>query len=170
MEFNLQTDGNNYEAIIIPHGGSQHPVEMDSDITEEIGPGIVRSKKNLWLNGFDIFNFSVTEVPPNIRALMEGSGNSLDEMDHFIMHQANYLLNETIRKKLKIPAEKVPYSLKEFGNTSSASIPLTMVTELKEELSGSKKKLVLSGFGVGLSWGSVILETNNLLIPGIIEI
>src|SRR5690606_8571370 len=99
------------------------------------------------------------------QALLDYSNVSLDSIDYFIMHQANMLLNETIRKKLKIPVNKVPYSLKDYGNTSSASIPLTIVSNLKNELANGESKLLLSGFGVGLSWGSVILNTKNLLIP-----
>jgi len=85
------------------------------------------------------------------------------------MHQANKLMNESIRKKFKFPQEKTPYSIDRFGNTSSASIPLTMVTELAKPLSSGKNKLLLSGFGVGLSWGSVFLETEHLVIPELIE-
>jgi 3-oxoacyl-[acyl-carrier-protein] synthase-3 len=85
------------------------------------------------------------------------------------MHQANKLINESIRKKLKIEKDKVPYSLAKFGNTSSASIPLTIVSELKNNLSKGKHKLILSGFGVGLSWASVLLDTNNLICTEVLE-
>jgi 3-oxoacyl-[acyl-carrier-protein] synthase-3 len=74
-------------------------------------------------------------------------------------------MNETIRKQLKLDPEKVPSSLESFGNTSSASIPLTIVTELADKVKNSKLTLLLSGFGVGLSWGSVILETENIVCP-----
>lgn len=170
MDFNLQSDGSGYEAIIIPHGGARQPVFEESDIATEYDKGVIRKKKNLWLNGFDVFNFSVKEVPVSIRYLLEQYGYTVDEIDYFIMHQANLLMNETIRKKLKINPEKVPYSLKDYGNTSSASIPLTMVVNLKEQLANHKNKLLLSGFGVGLSWGSVVLDTENLVIPDIVEL
>jgi 3-oxoacyl-[acyl-carrier-protein] synthase-3 len=170
MDFNLQTDGSNYGAIIIPHGGSRRPVDNESDVEQEFEKGIIRKQKNLSLNGFDVFNFSIKEVPPNIKKLLEEYKYNIDQIDYFVMHQANLLLNETIRKKLKIHADKVPYSLRDFGNTSSASIPLTMVTNLKNELTTKKKRILLSGFGVGLSWGSVILDTVNLIIPDIIEL
>jgi len=76
------------------------------------------------------------------------------------MHQANLIMNETIRKKLKIEAEKVPYSLEDYGNTSSASIPLTMA--LVKELKENATKLLLSGFGVGLSWGNALIENDAI--------
>lgn len=170
MDFSLQSDGSNHQAIIIPHGGSRHPITEESEVIMEIEKGVVRKKKNLALNGLDIFNFSVKEVPPNVRELMAHFGYAAEDIDYFVMHQANLLMNETIRKKLKFPPEKVPYSLRDYGNTSSASIPLTMLACLQKELSTGKNKLLLSGFGVGLSWGSVILDTENLILPGIFEI
>ncbi len=74
-------------------------------------------------------------------------------------------MNDTIRKQLKIDPVKVPSSLQDFGNTSSASIPLTIVTELCDKVKNSKFTFLLSGFGVGLSWGSVILKTENIICP-----
>ena len=93
----------------------------------------------------------------------------MDAINYFIMHQANLLMNETLRKMMKIEPERVPYSIQEYGNTSSASIPLTMVTRLASVLRSERKQLLLSGFGVGLSWGSVILTTNNIICPEVIE-
>ena len=90
------------------------------------------------------------------------------DYDYLVMHQANLLMNETIRKKLKIPAEKVPYSLADYGNTSSASIPLTIVSQLAERAKQPARWL-FSGFGVGLSWGCVSLQTDHLVCPPVIE-
>jgi 3-oxoacyl-[acyl-carrier-protein] synthase-3 len=80
------------------------------------------------------------------------------------------MMNELIRKKLQIPEAKHPYSLKEFGNTSCASIPLTIVTEYRDEIERGKKRLLLCGFGVGLSWGACCLETENVICPELIEL
>ena len=170
MDFSLNSDGRNHQAIIIPHGGSRNPLADDSDVAVEVEKGVVRTKKNLALNGMDIFNFSVKEVPPDVNQLMARYGHTIDDIDYFIMHQANLLMNETIRKKLKFPPEKVPYSLRDYGNTSSASIPLTMIACLQKELSAGENKLLLSGFGVGLSWGSVVLDTKDLVLPAIFEL
>jgi len=79
-------------------------------------------------------------------------------------------MNEKIRKKLKLPVEKVPYSLKDFGNTSSASIPLTMVTQLKNELETKSLNHIACGFGVGLSWGSVYFNTDKIVVSPLIEL
>jgi 3-oxoacyl-[acyl-carrier-protein] synthase-3 len=86
------------------------------------------------------------------------------------MHQANKLMNESIRKKLKIDPEKYPYSIGQYGNTSSASIPLTIVAALAEEVSEKELNMLLSGFGVGLSWGSVVLRTDKIYCPDVIEL
>jgi 3-oxoacyl-[acyl-carrier-protein] synthase-3 len=167
--FNLQSDGGGAGAIIIPDGGLRHPISEKTYINEEVDNGIIRHRKNLWLNGLDVFSFSVREAPENINALMQFAKIDKEDIDQYVFHQANFLMNETIRKKLKIPAEKVPYSLPEFGNTSSASIPLTIVAKLSEQVR-VPQKWVLSGFGVGLSWGSCYFETESMVCPEIIFI
>ena len=170
MAFNLQTDGGGYEAIIIPDGGIRNFASPETSFTyEKIAEGIERHRLHIALDGIEVFNFSLREVAPNVKALLANQGCGIDEIDFFVMHQANKLMNETVRKQLKIPAEKYPYSISEFGNTSSASIPLTMAHCIKKELEGKSLKLLLSGFGVGLSWGSAIIETDKIYCPGIIE-
>ncbi len=167
--FNLQSDGSGANAIIIPDGGLRNPINEKTYVNEEIEKGVIRHRRNLWLNGLDVFNFSVREAPANIKALIEFAKINAEDVDHFVFHQANFLMNETIRKKLKIPAEKVPYSLKDFGNTSSASIPLTIIANLHEQ-ARLPKKWIFSGFGVGLSWASCYLETEDLVCPEVLYI
>jgi len=161
-QFNLQSDGSGKNAIIIEHGHSRHPYDESSEVLEEIEPGISRTKKNLSLNGTDIFNFALREVASNINSLYEWSGLDKERTDFAVFHQANKLINESVRKKLKMPVEKVPYSIDAFGNTSSASIPLTICHALKEQVKDAKLNLLLSGFGVGYSWGSVLLSSSGI--------
>ena len=170
MMFNLQTDGKGYKAIIIPDGGIRNLVTPESFVEEKFAEGVERDRLKIALDGMEVFQFSLREVPPNIRALMEKTGKSLEEVDYFVLHQANKLMNESIRKKLGIPAEKCPYSIGDYGNTSSASIPLTINHALREPLENGRVSMVLSGFGVGLSWGSVYVETDLIACPEIIEI
>ncbi|MFK7784706.1 MAG: 3-oxoacyl-ACP synthase III family protein [Crocinitomicaceae bacterium] len=144
--FNLQTDGKGYQAIEQKRGEA------------------------MTMNGHQVFHFGLKEVVPNVKSVLEENQTGIDQIDHFIFHQANLLMNESIRRKLKIPAEKVPYSLGEFGNTSCATIPLTIVSALKSALSKGQKTCLLSGFGVGLSWGSGIVTFSNCVCPDLIEI
>ncbi|HTF04410.1 MAG TPA: ketoacyl-ACP synthase III [Bacteroidia bacterium] len=162
--FNLQSDGSGKDAIIIPHGGIRNPITPESLIEKEYEPGVTRHLRNLWLNGLDVFNFSVREAPPNVNELLQVMNKTVEDIDFLVMHQANFLMNETIRKKLKFPAEKVPYTLKQYGNTSSASIPLTLVDQFSKQ-PNPHNRLLLASFGVGLSWGSCYLETDNLVCP-----
>jgi 3-oxoacyl-[acyl-carrier-protein] synthase-3 len=169
LTFSLQSDGSGHEAIIVREGAKRKPYTKESFDLVDIGNGIKRAPRNLELNGTDVFNFSVTEVPKNINDFFERTGTTPESYDYFVMHQANMIMNETIRRKLKFPPEKVPYTLSKYGNTSSASIPLTIVSELRDKVK-SPAKLLLSGFGVGLSWGTVSIKSNGLVCPELIEL
>ena len=169
MHFNMQTDGSGYDALIIRDGGARHTMSRKSFEIKKIDKGIYRSRLHLELNGIDVFNFSLREVVPNIKALLKHTDQSLDSVDYLVFHQANRLINETLRKMLKLDPAKMPYSIREYGNTSGASVPLTLVTQLKEPLENEKLHLLLSAFGVGLSWGSVLLDTDHVVCPDVIE-
>lgn len=169
MQFNLQTDGAEYDDIIISDGGMRNKISGNSLQEIETGKSNFRAPIHMKLDGIRIFNFALREVAPNIKALCEAAKKTQDEIDFFVLHQANRLMLESVRKKLGVEETKVPYSLYDFGNTSSASIPLTMVTNLRDDLMNRKLKLLLSGFGVGLSWGSVLLETENIFVSPLIE-
>lgn len=170
MKYHFATDGSGYEAIIIPDGGYRNPFSIDSLKYEAINPGISRNKLHTILNGMDVFSFGISKAPQTVKKLLEYIDLSIDDVNYYTFHQANYFMNEKIRKKLKLSEEKVPYSLKNFGNTSSASIPMTLITELKDNLKTTKLKHVACGFGVGLSWGSVFFETDKIVVSDIIEI
>jgi|MGYP001198532153 3-oxoacyl-[acyl-carrier-protein] synthase-3 len=170
MQFNLQTDGAGYEAIIIYDGGVRNLASKRSFATKKYGEGIYRNRLQIALNGIEVFNFSLREVVPNIKTTLKHFNRELPEFDFLLFHQANRLINETLRKMLKADPEKVPYSLREFGNTSCASIPLTMVSQIQESLQEKPNKLLLSAFGIGLSWGTVLLETDTLVVPPLTEL
>lgn len=169
FRFHLASDGSGYETIIIPDGGYRNPTTTASFEQTVFEPGITRNKLNLALDGMNVFSFGMKRVPESVNQLMAHLNISDDRVDYYIFHQANKFLNEKIRKKLNISEEKVPYSLKDFGNTSSASIPLTLLLTGKE-LHHSKKNIIACGFGVGLSWGTVYLTTDDLVCSELIEI
>ena len=169
MHFSLNTRGAGRQAIHIPHGGARQPVTDKSLKTEVDEGGSERAPVHLHMNGLDVFNFGLNEVAADALKILSITGSTVEEIDYFVMHQANRLLNESIRRKTGIPAQKVPYSLGKSGNTSCASIPVTMVSEISTESKTRKLNLLLSGFGAGLSWGSAIVRTNKLVVPGMIE-
>ncbi len=168
--FELGTDGEGSDAIKIKDGGARNKIEAETSLTYNlIDPDNnlsgVRRNVDLELNGVDIFNFAIKVVPETIRKLLENTSTQGDEIDLLFLHQANLFMNETIRKKLKIPKEKTPISLPSFGNTNGASIPLTIVSHFADiEKTTEKLNVVLCGFGVGLSWGAVNLRLSSNMI------
>lgn len=122
----------------------------------------------LHMNGQAVFTFGLGTVAKEIRALLDESGLTTDQVDHLLLHQANRFLNDAIMRKTGFRQNQTPASLHEFGNTSCATIPVTLVSQLAEKLRDEHLTLLLSGFGVGLSWGNVILTTDKLVCPEII--
>ncbi|MEQ8414423.1 MAG: ketoacyl-ACP synthase III [Imperialibacter sp.] len=170
LKIHAATDGSSHKAIMIPDGGFRNFFSSDSLVEHEIEPGIVRNSLQSILDGPGVFTFGITKAPKSISGVLEYFDIKIDAIDYLVLHQANKMMNEKIRKKLKIEPEKVPYSLPEYGNTSSSSIPLTMVSQLCYPLRFRHNVIVACGFGVGLSWASVILETNKIVCPPVIEI
>lgn len=170
MTFVMHTDGSGHDAIICRDGGSKHPVSSESLLEKDIADGIKRNPMQLAMDGMSVFTFGISKAPKAVNELLAVTGVCAEEIDMFTFHQANLFMNEKIRKKLKLATEQVPYSLDEFGNTSSASIPLTMVTRCAEDLRTKKLKHVACGFGVGLSWGAVRFDTDRIAIPALVEI
>lgn len=169
MYFHTATDGSGAEAIIIPDGAYRNGISKESLKIEVDTDGLNRSKLNTKMDGMDVFAFAVSKAPKSVAALLEKLQIPQEDIDCFVFHQANRFLNEKIRKKLKIDASKVPYSLLNYGNTSCATIPLTLVTERQEQLQNSRMNIVGCAFGVGLSWGSVYFSTENIICLDLIE-
>lgn len=166
----LCTDGSNYDVIMIEDGGYRNPVSPDSLIIRTNEDGTIRNKLQSYLDGTSVFTFGISQAPRCVKRLLEHFQIEKDEIDYYIFHQANMLMNEKIRDKLGLEVNKVPYTLKNFGNTSSASIPLTLVNQLQSELVNKSLHIVGCGFGVGLSWGAVSFNTDSIVCPDLIEI
>ena len=109
-----------------------------------------------------VFNFALKNVPKSINNTLALAKITTDQLDYLVLHQANQLITDSIRKKMNVPQEKCPCSIGSFGNTSSASIPLTLCSELSEALKKERLCLLLCGFGVGFSWASLLLSTHNV--------
>lgn len=164
------TDGTGFDAIIRPCGGTRNPIDEHTFDLVECEDGRRRHGMQTRMKGMDVFAFGITTAPKSIKKLAKKAGFEYSDYDYFIFHQANRKMNEVIRTKLKLPEEKVPYSMTYFGNTSSASIPLTIVTQLREALQGRTARLIGCGFGVGLSWGTIAFEVSNPVISPLIEV
>ncbi|HEX8269218.1 MAG TPA: ketoacyl-ACP synthase III [Flavobacterium sp.] len=169
MHFDLGSDGSGYEAIIVPFGGTRNIVTTEALLESEVEPGITRNSCQLVLDGMDVFSFGITQAPKTVKNLFSAFSIDAESVDYFVFHQANRMMNQMIAKKLKLPAEKVPYSLQLFGNTSSATIPLTVVSQLKDKLKAGKTNMVFCGFGVGLSWATVYLEIDDSVALNLVE-
>ena len=169
FKFHFGTDGSGYDAIIIPDGGSRNQITPESLIMQEV-EGKMVNRLQPRMKGMDVFGFGITAAPKSIKKTAEHFSLDLETYDYFIFHQANLMMNEKIRNKLKLPAEKVPYSIGEYGNTSSASIPLTIVTQLIGRIENQKTNFMCCGFGVGLSWATVAFSTENIIVNELIEL
>lgn len=167
--FHLGTDGSGFDAIITPDGGSRNQItEKSFEYYDYEGKRINRLHSRM--KGMDVFSFGITTAPKSIKKLSEHFGLDYQDADYYVFHQANLKMNNFIVKKLKLDSSKVPNSLQLFGNTNGASIPMTIVTQLKEQLR-EPRKLLCCGFGVGLSWGTVLFETdNNIIISDLVEL
>lgn len=168
--FNMNTDGSGADAIMIKDGGYRNMFTLKSLEKHEHAKDIVLDDIHCALDGMSVFSFGITKAPKSVKGLAEHFEIDVDSIDLFTFHQANMFMNEKIRKKLNLPLEKVPYCIRDYGNTSCASIPLTLVTQVNDRLKTEKLKHIACGFGVGLSWGSVYFETEHIVVPKIIEL
>lgn len=169
MYFHFGTDGSSYQAIYIPDGGCRSPFKESSLKYEQIEPGVYKNKLHGIMDGLAVFSFAMSKAPKSIKTLSEHFNLDYQSIDYLLLHQGNLLMDDTIVKKLKINKEKVPYSLKNYGNTSGASIPVTIVDQIRDQITSKHLKLIGCGFGVGLSWGSIYFETDKICCPPIIE-
>lgn len=169
FQFHFGTDGSGYDAILLPDGGARNQVTPQSFELKEYEGKMMHSLQT-HMKGMDVFSFGITTAPKSIKKLAEHFGFDYLDYDYYIFHQANMKMNNQIVKKLKLDPEKVPSCMYRFGNTSSASIPLTIVGELNGKFENKPTKFICCGFGVGLSWGTVAFETKDIVIPKIVNV
>ena len=161
--FALHSDGKGHAAIKIPAGAHRQPVDATTGIEATDAEGSVRTPENLYMNGLEVFNFTLREEPKAVRELMEFSGDSVATIDAFVFHQANRFILSNLAKRIQAPEAKVPWTTAErYGNQSSASIPAALCDALGARLQQQPLRLLCSGFGVGLSWASAVIEVGPL--------
>ena len=166
----LNSDGSRADLIMIKAGGYRHPSTPETLMERVVDEyGNMRSEEQGYMKGGDVFNFVIREIPRDLKKTLAESGKTVDELDYIVFHQANNFINSYIAKKMKLDVNKIPHTIEKFGNTSSVSVPLTIVSELKGKLNGSKT-LMLSAFGVGMTWASAIVSFVDTKISDIVEV
>jgi 3-oxoacyl-[acyl-carrier-protein] synthase-3 len=162
LQFSFGVDGSGYKAVWTEYGGTRNPITPEAIQEREIAPGIVRRGIDMVVNGLDVFAFAIKVPPRSLLEFVEHFNINIEEVDYLFLHQANKFIDERIRKRLKMPEEKLPLCLQDFGNTNSASIPLAMVVCKAEELKNKNNDCLGCGFGVGLAWGSIHYHADHL--------
>jgi len=166
----VMTDGGRFQSLYVPAGGFRQPSTEATRQVREQPDGGMRSEDHLYMNGMEIFKFSVTDVVKTVADFMEAEKLTPGDVGHLFLHQANGFMNDKIARKLKFPPEQVPYTIEFYGNTGSASIPLTMAHHFSQQGSAAKVRCLLSGFGVGLSWGVATMVLDGVYAPPIVEL
>lgn len=165
--FILRSDGAGEDAVKIP-AGMRKPITKESlDVTER-EDGNWRNDLEVYMNGMDVFNFAMSVVPSTIKEVCKTTGTELSDVDYLVFHQANKFMTDFFVKYLRFDKTKVPYCIQKYGNTSSTSVPLTMVSELEGKLENGNK-IVMAGFGAGLSWGVALMPVGDIKISHVIE-
>ncbi len=164
--FMLRTDGSGEDAVKIP-AGMRIPITRASIVETERENGNFRSDIQVYMDGMEVFNFAIKVVPKGVEEILSVSKKELAEIDWLIFHQSNKFMTDFFIKKLKFPTERVPYCIQRFGNTSSASVPLTICSGLNGVR--NDETVIMCGFGAGLSWGTVLITLEDCKVSSIIE-
>ena len=168
--FSMNSDGFRADLIMIPAGGYRKMSSAETVVEKVVDEfGNMRSEEQGYMRGGDVFNFVIREIPRDIKNTVAYAGKEMDSFDYVVFHQANNFINSYIAKKMKLNTEKIPSTIAKFGNTSSVSVPLTIVSELQGKLEG-KKELLLTAFGVGMTWATGVVPFVDCKISDIVEV
>jgi 3-oxoacyl-[acyl-carrier-protein] synthase-3 len=166
--FVLGTDGSGESHLRVPSGGFRQRYSPEALLRREYENGNRRADVELFMNGPEIFAFTLREVPRLIAEVLAETSSSVDDIDYFVFHQANQFMLQHLFRRLKLPSEKAILGLRNYGNTSSASVPLALVTELRQCLRDKPSRLLVAGFGVGFSWAAASLQCAPLVVPELV--
>ena len=155
-KFVLGTDGSGYKNLIVPNGGLRNRYNPNAEEIDD-GAGNIRTENNFYMNGPEVFNFTIKVVPKLFLDILKENKTNLEDLDYVIFHQANKYINEYLRKKISIPEEKYCIDLLHTGNTVSNTIPIAIKNSLDNKIIKKDDKVLLAGFGVGYSWGGTII-------------
>ncbi len=166
----VNMDGTGAKAIMIPAGGFRTPASEETAVMREDMAGNLRSLNNIVMQGDDVFNFVQREVPPMIDRLLERANKKVEDVDWYMFHQPNKLMLNKLAEAIGIPYEKMPSNIVEnFGNASGVTVPTCISYNLGDKLTKESYEICMAGFGVGLTWSSILMRVGNLSFNNIIE-
>ena len=167
---NLKMDGTRNEALMIPAGGMRMPSTPATALFDDVGDANFRAKDHLRMDGSAVFNFVQVEVPPMIESLMAAAGETMEAVDWFVFHQPNRFMLQKLADKMKIAHARMPSNVVEhFGNSSGVTIPVAIAFNLGDRMLTEQFRICLAGFGVGLTWGSMLLRLGELNFCDLLE-
>jgi len=156
FEFVLGSDGSGYNNLIVKAGGFRHPYNKDPEI-KMTNSGDIYTDNNLYMNGREIFNFTIEAVPLVVKECLMKNNLTIDEVDYFIFHQANKFMIDYLRQKIGIPENRFYNNIELTGNTVSSTIPIALKDAKDNSIIKPGDKILICGFGVGYSWGATII-------------
>lgn len=172
MFFYFGTNSEGGKSLARVDGGYRNPYTVETlqreldRLAGRLPPEQIVSK----MDSMDVFSFAITKIPKALKRLCAEFAIDVNDIDKLVLHQANKLIVETIAKKMKVPMDKVPLGLQNYGNTTSASVPLAFVAGCKQELISGVLRNLVCGFGTGLAWGAAYFETEKIVCPDVVEI
>jgi 3-oxoacyl-[acyl-carrier-protein] synthase-3 len=168
---NIKVDGSGWDALMVPAGGMKVRPGPQTAIPAVDASGNARAPDNLVMRGDAVFNFVMKEVPPMIQSLLEDGGVGVSQVDSFVFHQPNPFMLRRLAEKLSVPQSKMPMDLvRHFGNSSGVSIPAVLCTSFDASYFVQSRLMCLAGFGVGLTWGSLLMPMSNLSFVRVLEV
>ena len=166
----MKMDGSHADVLQIPAGGFRMPCGAGTSVQVEDEAGNYRSLENLVMRGDEVFNFVQREVPPMIEELLDDAGCRKEDVDWYMFHQPNRFMLNKLADKLGVERKKIPSNIVEnFGNSSGATIPVNISFNLGDSVKENVFKCCLSGFGVGLAWGAILMDVGCLRFNEIIN-
>jgi len=156
MDFAFGTDGKGAANLIIPNGGQRNKFDANAEEIED--KGSIRTNNDLYMNGPEIFYFTLQRIPALVKNILDKHNLAMDDIDHFIFHQANKYMLEYLKNKVKIPDEKFCINMKNVGNTVSSTIPIALKDCIDNKTIKCGDLVLLAGFGVGYSWGGTVIK------------
>lgn len=167
---NLKMDGSRREALMIPAGGLRQPSSPETAVLHDDGENNLRALDHLRMDGTAVFNFVQVEVPPMIEDLLRAAGATAEDVDYYLFHQPNRFMLQKLADAMKVPYEKMPSNIVEhYGNSSGVTVPMAIVHNVRDRVLAEPIRACLAGFGVGLTWASMLMRLGPLEFCELIE-